>query len=126
MSPEPALSSASQHLNLAKDPNASPSAQPHPLLPPSFPASDFEMLTHSDESDCSHDRMDIDSDTDSSVASEAHSVAPEDPGLNPWSRFDEFQDLDEPVSREEMLRSLRDKQAHTFCAHGVNVCPDAE
>ncbi|KAF7340503.1 hypothetical protein MSAN_02121700 [Mycena sanguinolenta] len=68
------------------------------------------MCSSEHNSSDSEDGMDVDdaSDSVSSVGSEPLSSAPSDSDLDPWSAFDEFQDLDEPVSHEEMLEQLEE------------------
>jgi hypothetical protein len=83
-----------------------------PFRGPSRPST--PLLSHDIEIDCddhsvSDDGMDSDdtmSQIASSVESEAHSVELLTSDLEHWRKFNEFQDLDEPISHEAMIQKL--------------------
>lgn len=100
----------------AIDSDSDLSRSPSPDLFEPLPE-DTEMEWHppADAADldgcASDDGMDVDStmsDSTSCSEPEIHSPSQPDLELDPWSAFDEFQDLDEPITREEMRRNLED------------------
>ncbi|KAF7340818.1 hypothetical protein MSAN_02111100 [Mycena sanguinolenta] len=75
------------------------------------PGDDSTMCDVIAEDMSDHSDMDVDddaSDTTSSASFPSVSTAPANDELDPWRSFDELQDKDEPISREEMVRQLEE------------------
>ncbi|KAJ7088927.1 hypothetical protein C8R44DRAFT_892565 [Mycena epipterygia] len=67
-----------------------------------FDASEDEFSDRDDE----QDGMEIDPTSESACSSSSDEIVPPSIDLDPWSSFNEFQDLDEPLTLEEMMKKL--------------------